>query len=40
LFADGDLVHTWTPPEGYVEASPPIVPEAPPPAQSSLSTSP
>jgi predicted glutamine amidotransferase len=27
LFADGDLVHTWTPPEGYVEAAPKIIPE-------------
>jgi glutamine amidotransferase len=27
LFADGDLVHTWNPPEGYTEAAPKIVPE-------------
>ncbi|MET0390894.1 MAG: class II glutamine amidotransferase [Polyangiales bacterium] len=27
LFADGDLVHTWTPAEGYVEANPKIVPD-------------
>jgi predicted glutamine amidotransferase len=26
MFADGDLVNTWAPAEGYVEASPQIVP--------------